>query len=416
VTSSRRVGGFSFTQAGSHDGLRLVIVERPSLERRVTSSLDAGRIPVLLGGCGSGRTSLLLRLEHALGPTRGQYLDMAAAATTPERCLAAVVAASRLQPASGAPAAPADTRDAFGRLLDFFDGASTTEGAATFLIDEVLDVRTFENFPGLRHVQRDLVSRLAASPSRFVLASRFTARVHRLLRDAPARFEVVHLPPLDVAEVQSMAHLFVGGRRDWAADVAPAVTGLVAGAPAAAHILLAGLGSMGPATDPVAALAAAIAPDGPLTAHCRHCYELRLHRARGYGALKAILGVLAETEPLNLTEISHRLHRTPGSTKDYLSWLEDVDLITMRGKRYAFTDPLLRLYVRLYGQPVPPGDNEIVREVGAYARTRLLPATATPAPHPAAAAPPAAAAAATPAPARGDVAEPAQRSGIIEID
>src|SRR5690606_40041424 len=103
---------------------------------------------------------------------------------------------------------------------------------------------------------------------------------------------------------------------------------------------------VGPATDPVAALAASIAPDGVLTARLRECYELRLHRARGYGALKAILSVLSEVEPLNLTEVSQRLKRTPGSTKDYLSWLEDVDLVTMRGKRYAFTDPVLRLYVR----------------------------------------------------------------------
>lgn len=390
--------------------MRLVIVERPSLERRVTASLDAGRIPVLLGGCGSGRTSLLLRLEHALGPDSTQYIDMAAAATTPERCLASVVAVSRLQAPAAATATPTGTREAFGLLVDFFDGASATTGVPTFLLDEFLDVRTFENFPGLRHVQRDLVARLSTSPSRFVLASRFTARVHRLLRDAPARFEVIHMPPLDATEVQSMAHLFIGGRRDWAADIAPAVAALVAGAPAAAHILLAGLGSMGPATDPVAALAAAIAPDGPLTAHCRHCYELRLHRARGYGALKAILGVLADAEPLNLTEISHRLHRTPGSTKDYLSWLEDVDLITMRGKKYAFTDPLLRLYVRLYGRPVPPSDNEVVREVGAYARTRLLPA-APPVP-PASTPPPAVA----PVPTRAEVPEPAPRSGIIEID
>ena len=35
-----------------------------------------------------------------------------------------------------------------------------------------------------------------------------------------------------------------------------------------------------------------------------------------------------------LTEISIRLQRTPGSTKDYLSWLEDVDLIVARQKRY----------------------------------------------------------------------------------
>ena len=37
-------------------------------------------------------------------------------------------------------------------------------------------------------------------------------------------------------------------------------------------------------------------PDGRLTAFCRGCYEFRLHRARGYGALKAILGVLADVE------------------------------------------------------------------------------------------------------------------------
>lgn len=389
------------------DGLILVIVERPALERRVTSSLDAGRIPVLLGGCGSGRTSLLLRLVQAIGGDRSQYLDMAAAATTPERCLAAITAASRIGTAAARDeAARIGTREAFDALLAFFDTARGAGGPPTFLLDEFLDVRTFESFPGLRHVQRDLVARLAASPSRFVLASRFTARVHRLLRDAPPRFEVVHMPPLEAADVQSLARLFIGGRRDWTDDIAPAVTALTGGLPAAAHILLAGLSTMGPATDPVAALAAAIAPDGPLTARCRECYELRLHRARGYGALKAILGVLADTEPLNLTEISHRLSRTPGSTKDYLSWLEDVDLVAMRGKRYAFVDPLLRLYVRLYGRPVPPTDDEVVREVGTYARTRLL---STP---PAPAAP-----AASPEPvAARQAADASPRSGIIEID
>jgi hypothetical protein len=410
-----------------------VIVERPALERRVASSLDAGRIPVLLGGCGSGRTSLLLRLEDAVGRDRSQYLDMAAAATTPERCLAAVLGASRLTTETPA-AAPADTRAAFLALLDYFDQARGGDLPPTFLLDEFLDIRTFESFPGLRHVQRELISRLAASRARFVLSSRFTARVHRALRDAPSTFEVIHVPPLDTAETQSLARLFVGDRRDWSPDTASAVVALSGGAPAAAHILLAGLSGMGPATDPVAALAAAIAPDGPLTARCRECYELRLHRARGYGALKAILGVLAETEPLNLTEISHRLSRTPGSTKDYLSWLEDVDLVAMRGKRYAFIDPLLRLYVRLYARPVPPSDDEIVREVGTYARARLLqgpPAGASSAGSSSSGSSPAGSTPAGSTPAApvtpGTPAEPAAvrgsapaaqppRSGIIEID
>ena len=103
----------------------------------------------------------------------------------------------------------------------------------------------------------------------------------------------------------------------------------------------------------------------------RFCYELRLHRARGYGALKAILDVLAEEEPLTLTEIALRLHRTPGSTKDYLSWLEDVDLIVSRQKRYSFADPMLRLWVRLHCHATPPSEEDIAREVHAYVLARL---------------------------------------------
>ena len=76
--------------------------------------------------------------------------------------------------------------------------------------------------------------------------------------------------------------------------------------------------------------------------------------------------MLAEEEPLTLTEIALRLRRTPGSTKDYLSWLEDVDLIVSRQKRYSFADPLLRLWVRLHGRAVPPADEDIAREVHAY--------------------------------------------------
>ena len=103
--------------------------------------------------------------------------------------------------------------------------------------------------------------------------------------------------------------------------------------------------------DPISAFTALLSPDGELDHWCHFCYELRLHRARGYGALKAILDILAEEEGLTLTEISHRLRRTPGSTKDYLSWLEDVDLVSSRQKRYSFTDPLLRLWVRLHCRP-----------------------------------------------------------------
>jgi DNA-binding transcriptional ArsR family regulator len=130
---------------------------------------------------------------------------------------------------------------------------------------------------------------------------------------------------------------------------------------------MAGLG----AADPISALAGLLAPEGRLATQCAFSYELRLHRARGYGALKAILEILADEESLTLTEISQRLQRTPGSTKDYLSWLEDVDLVTSRQKRYSFTDPLLRVWVRLHCRPSAPTEDDLAREVHRYALPRL---------------------------------------------
>ena len=154
-------------------------------------------------------------------------------------------------------APPANARAAFDGLLAFLDDArSPAAGPVTFLIDEALDIRTFESFPGLRHVLREVIARLAASPSQFVLASRFTARSHRLLRDAPARFEVVHMPPLEGPEVISLALMVDGGRRDWAEHIAPPVAALSGGRAAYVHALLDALATMGPAIDPVAALAA----------------------------------------------------------------------------------------------------------------------------------------------------------------
>ena len=74
-------------------------------------------------------------------------------------------------------------------------------------------------------------------------------------------------------------------------------------------------GSMsGRGGDPISALTALLTGEGALASWCSHRYELRLHKARGYGALKAILEILAEEEPLTLTEVAQRLHRTPGST------------------------------------------------------------------------------------------------------
>src|SRR5438128_2299622 len=237
-----------------------MLTPRSTLTRRVLAALDAAppRIPVLVGGCGAGKTTLVQIFRDRVGRGATQYIDVERTATTPERFFRAVAAASPFpisdQVAPGA-------RAAFDAALAFLSRVKT--GAA--------------------------------------------AREH-------------------------------GGPE---------------------------------AGDPISALASVIAVDGRLAKPCGFCYELRLHRARGYGALKAILEILADEEGLTLTEISVRLQRTPGSTKDYLSWLEDVDLVTSRQKRYSFSDPLLRVWVRLHCRASAPTDDDLSREVHRYALPRL---------------------------------------------
>jgi hypothetical protein len=375
-------------------------------ERRIQSALEAtpSRIPVVLGGCGTGRTTRLNRLRERLGRGNTQYIDIERCATTPERFLQAVVGSSPFPwPATQR---PGTAREAFDMLRGYFDTVRAPGGEpCTFLLDEVLELRTFESFPGLRHVLRELLESLSASANRFVLSTRYIARAHRLLRDATPRFEVMHLPAMSAADVTDLLAPMFDGYEQMATDdrdyLGHTVRALTDGRAVYVRAIGDAVAQMGRGGDPISALAALLSQDGALTHWCRFSYELRLHRARGYGALKAILDILAEDEPLTLTEISLRLHRTPGSTKDYLSWLEDVDLVSSRLKRYSFTDPLLRLWVRLHCRPTPPADDEVAREVQRYALSHV------PKPEP------------TPALAYAGVdATPEERKswGIIEID
>ncbi len=343
------------------------------LERRLMAALEATppRIPVLLGGCGTGRTTALHALADRLGRGECQYIDVERAASTPERFFAAVTGASPFGDAEPDDP-PSTTRTAFDRTLAFFNRARVTNRPATFLLDEVLELRTFESFPGLRHVLRELLQALAESGNRFVLTSRYVARAHRLLRDGMARFEVIHLPSLSAAEVNGMLPPMGDTTADDREFLSRTIQALADGRAAYVRAISeTACGVSGRPGDPISALTALLTSDGALTSWCGYRYELRLHRARGYGALKAILEILAEDEPLTLTEIAQRLHRTPGSTKDYLSWLEDVDLVVSRQKRYSFSDPVLRLWVRLHCRPVPPGVDDVAREVQTYAVGRL---------------------------------------------
>src|SRR6266850_2672182 len=362
-----------------------MLTPRTGLTRRAMAALDASpsRIPVLVGGGGSGRTTLLRQLHDRIGRTSAQYIDVERTATTPERFLRAIVTSS---PFAAGDTAPAGVRAAFDATLAFFTSARSTGAApATFLLDEFLELRTFESFPGLRRVLHELIEGLAASGNRLVLTSRYVARTMRLLRGRSARFEIIHMPPLTAEDTLDMLGLAAApGDTDEAGHLARTVQALADGRPSYVCALADELADMREhgGGDPISALGALLAPGGRLARQCGFSYELRLHRARGYGALKAILEILGEEEGLTLTEISHRLQRTPGSTKDYLSWLEDVDLVTSRSKRYSFTDPLLRVWVRLHCRATAPSEDDLAREVHRYALPRLPQQTEAPKPQP----------------------------------
>ncbi len=354
---------------------------RPILERRIIAAVEStpSRIPVVLGDFRTGRTQLLSRLRERFGRTQCQQIDVERAATTPERFLSAITSASPFR--MPARPEPPTARAAYDAILAFLDQARSggANEPATFLLDEVLELRTFESFPGLRPALRELLKMLSGSANRFVLSTRYVARAHRLLGDATSRFEVIHVPPLSPAEVRDLMLSIDGGQtvlRDEAGSdgLARAVHTLSDGRVGYAHAIGETLSRMVDAQgvgDPVSALTSLLSPDGRLAETCAACYELRLHRARGYGALKAILEILALEEPLTLTEVALRLRRTPGSTKDYLSWLEDVDLIVSQRKRYSFGDPLLRVWVRLYCRTSGPSEEDVAREVQRYALSRL---------------------------------------------
>lgn len=329
-------------------------------------------IPLLIGGCGAGRTHALHAVQARLdGATSPVYLDVERLATTPEQCYRSLlrhVRAGEDGPALPAPASLGSPRQAYDAILRLLTSAQASPGRPfTFLLDEVLDLRTFESFPGLKSLMAETGQAFAASPNRFVLATRFRQRGLRLA-DQWSGVQVIALDDVAVDDARSADALasldpherqqvlaLTGGRLGYAVLVSEALR------QARRHGL----------ADPVGALTEQMFVGSALERRLRLSYEVRLQRARGYGALRAILDVLAEQQPLTLTHIAQRLHRTPGSTKDYLSWMLDVDLLTVERKRYTVTDPLLRLWVRLNNGVDAPADTQIARETQRYAGERL---------------------------------------------
>ena len=142
-----------------------MVTARPVLTRRVLAALDAtpSRIPVLVGACGSGRTTLVQQVRDRIGRTATHYVAVERAATTPERFLRSLAG---LSPFQASPGSPTSARAAFEAALDLFDTAQAGVGLpATFVLDEFLEFQTFESFPGLRHALQDAIDGSRPAPT-----------------------------------------------------------------------------------------------------------------------------------------------------------------------------------------------------------------------------------------------------------
>src|SRR5437764_259616 len=109
---------------------------RSTLTRRVLAALDAApaRIPVLIGGCGAGKTTLVQIFRDRIGRGATQYINVERTATTPERFFRTIAAAS---PFPVSDQVPTGARAAFDAALAFLSRAKTGAGEpAAFILDE----------------------------------------------------------------------------------------------------------------------------------------------------------------------------------------------------------------------------------------------------------------------------------------
>ncbi len=319
-----------------------LLIPRPELERTLLDELQRTPLLALVGPRGAGKTTVLGQLgRHWRGATAFAQLDPIAC--TPEvlhdelRRLAESVLDST-------------TRKGRGKspLKSLCAALRKRRADSLLLLDDVTEVRTLASYPDVDRPLESVLEALAGANQPCVVSSRFGYWMQRHFPELPLQW----VPPLTVEELSA------AGVAD--AELVVAATGGIA-------VYVSRLVDRG---DVEAALADELRSGGRIEAECRATMAELLHRARGYGACKSVLRVLAEEQGLNLTEVSRRLDRTPGSTRDYLRWLEEVDLLVVREKRYFFIDGILRLWVRIDWQGTPPSEEDVRREVEAHLGTR----------------------------------------------
>jgi AAA ATPase domain len=329
-------------------------VSREDVETSLLARARSSPPFLLIGPPGSGKTSLLLWLRDSLAREGFQpvYLDLMAAASSPDRFVKAALDVLPAEPFSRHLAEAMRIRqlassgrthgaEAVRALFSLWGSLAQAQGRpVVLLLDEVTEIRSLAYFSGLREVHEMLGTALHVRGGGTVLATSFPTRARRFW---PA-WTTLEARPLEARDVAGMGRAALSAVRAGS------------GWPRYVRVLRDRLEQ---GDDLATAWAEEMSPGGRLETACRLTYESLLLRSRGYGISKAVLQAVAHEEGLNLTSLVTRLGRTPGATRDYLQWLVGVDAIRVVRKRYFYVDGLLRTWVRLHARGWPATQSEI---------------------------------------------------------
>jgi len=224
------------------------------------------------------------------------------------------------------------------------------------IFDEFQEIRTLTRFPNSQNVLALLRAEIQSqSGALYILAGSAVSVLTELLSnpDSPLFAQFTRLP-VNAFDRESTGMLVRKLMADRAGpDLLPLIHSLSGGHPfyitalCRRFMTLVDVTHRPPDADTVkqAFLTETLASHGRIYDFCRYVYDLSLQKASGYGALKAVLQILAAEEGLTASEIARRLRVTSATASDYLRWLQEVDLIIAHEHNYYFRDPVLRFWI-----------------------------------------------------------------------
>jgi AAA+ ATPase superfamily predicted ATPase len=235
--------------------------------------------------------------------------------------------------------------------------AATTLGKKLVLIcDEFQEIRTLENYPNSQNVVALLRGEMQSqNVVQYILAGSAISVLAGLLSnpDSPlfAQLTRISVEPFDRESTQELANKLLSAPLE--ADLYPLLHSLTWGHPfyitavARRMSYLLNVVQRPLSSDVVkqAFLVETLSPGGRIYDFCQYVYDLSLQKAKGYGALKSVLQILAQEQGLSASEVARKLRVTSGSASDYLRWLCEVDLVVEKEKAYYFRDQVLRFWV-----------------------------------------------------------------------